>query len=93
MRYRRWLAVVAVVTWTLLPLLPLLLWSFSAGWHWPALLPERWSGRTWNYLLSPTTRVLQALITSTTLAVVVTILALAMGLPAALALGRYRMSC
>jgi ABC-type spermidine/putrescine transport system permease subunit II len=80
--------VALVVAWTLLPLLPLPLWSLSGRWRWPDLLPERWSGRAWAYLLSPTAQALPALITSVLLAMTVTVLALAVGLPAALALGR-----
>ncbi|MCU0491875.1 MAG: ABC transporter permease subunit [Chloroflexaceae bacterium] len=86
----RWFAILAVVVWTLLPLLPLPLWSFSGGWRWPALLPERWSSRAWAFVLSPEARALPALFTSLALALLVTLLALAAGLPAALALGRTR---
>jgi putative spermidine/putrescine transport system permease protein len=88
MRHVRFLIISAVVAWTLLPLLPLPLWSLSGGWRWPDLLPERWSGRAWAYLLSPTAQALPALITSVLLAAAVTVLALAAGVPAALVLGR-----
>ncbi len=87
-RFHR-LALINIVLWTLLPLLPLPIWAFSAGWRWPDLLPEHWSIRAWSYLLSPATRTLPALITSVGLATVVTILALVVGIPAALALSRY----
>jgi putative spermidine/putrescine transport system permease protein len=87
---RRFPFVVAVAAvWTLLPLVPLLLWSWSGGWPWPALLPPRWSGRAWNYLLSPSTRALPALATSITLSGGVAALALVLGVPAALGLARY----
>ena len=89
-RYARAFGLVLAVGWTLLPLIPLPLWSFSAGWRWPALLPAQWSARPWAYLLSPATRTLPALGASVVLAGLVTALALATGIPAALALGSYR---
>jgi putative spermidine/putrescine transport system permease protein len=83
-----WLFVVVMGLWTLLPLLPLPLWSFSGGWRWPALLPERWRGRAWEYVLSPGAQMLNGLGTSLVLAVGVALLALAVGAPAAQVLGR-----
>jgi putative spermidine/putrescine transport system permease protein len=87
-----WAALVGavIVGWTVLPLVPLPAWSLSVGWRWPALVPPAWSLRTWSYLLDPATRALPALWTSMLLALVVTVLAVVFGLPAALALGRYR---
>ncbi|MBC8161601.1 MAG: ABC transporter permease subunit [Roseiflexaceae bacterium] len=87
-RWLRPLLVVLIVGWVLLPLLPLPVWSVSAGWRWPDLLPQQLSGRAWAYVLSPTAQALPALLTSIVLALVVTALALAAGIPAALALGR-----
>lgn len=46
---RLFLAAAAVCI--LLPALLLLLWSFTARWSWPSLLPERWSARTARELL------------------------------------------
>jgi putative spermidine/putrescine transport system permease protein len=89
-RAGRWAIVALAVAWTLAPLLPLVPWSLSAGWRWPDLLPERWSGRAWAYLVSPGAQALPALLTSLALAAAVTLLALAAGLPAALALGQRR---
>jgi putative spermidine/putrescine transport system permease protein len=86
-RFRPFILLV-IAAWIVLPLLPLPLWSFSGGWRWPSLLPEQWSGRAWAYVLSPTAQALPALITSVLLALVVTGLALAAGVPAALAIGR-----
>lgn len=83
----RLLLLLAIAAWTLLPLLPLPLWSLSGGWRWPDLLPQEWSGRAWLYVLSPTARALPALVASVLLASVVTALSLVAGVPAALALG------
>ena len=85
----RWLFAL-VVAWTVLPLAPLPLWSFSGGWRWPALLPERWSGRAWSSVLAPGAQALPALLSSVLLALAVAALALLAGVPAALALGRHR---
>jgi putative spermidine/putrescine transport system permease protein len=90
MRRVRPLAFTLIIIWTLLPLLPLPILAFSAGWRWPDVLPEQWSMRAWSYLLTPTTRALPAVVTSALLAAAVTVLALGAGIPAALALGRYR---
>lgn len=87
-RALRPLLLLVVAAWIVLPLLPLPLWSWSGGWRWPDVLPEQWSGRAWGYVLSPTAQALPALLTSIVLGVVVTLVALAAGVPAALALGR-----
>ncbi len=79
-----------MLIWTVLPFLPLVLWAWSAGWRWPALLPQQWSGRAWSYLLSPPTHALPALATSIVLAGVVTVLSLVLGVPAALGLARWQ---
>lgn len=90
MNLRRRVLLVSVLFWTLVPLLALLLWSFSAGWRWPMLLPQAWSSRAWEALAQPGTRALPALLTSLGIALLATLLALGCGVPAALALGRYR---
>jgi putative spermidine/putrescine transport system permease protein len=90
LRFIRLWAIMVLAVWTVLPLLPLPLWSLGAGWRWPALLPADWSGRAWSYLFAPTTRALPALGTSLMLALATTLLALILGVPAAFALGRYR---
>jgi putative spermidine/putrescine transport system permease protein len=61
----------------------LLIWSFARSWYWPALLPREWSVRAWQYVFSPTADVFSALITSLSIALAVTILALLSALPAA----------
>lgn len=88
--FGRWSVAIGVVIWTLLPLLPLPLWSLSGGWRWPALLPQRWSGRAWAYVLSPGAQMLSGLRTSLLLAAVVALLALVLGAPVAQVLARRR---
>jgi putative spermidine/putrescine transport system permease protein len=79
-----------MVVGVLLPFVPLLVWSFAFRWRFPDLLPERWSLRAWAYLASPESQVGPALLTSTLLAVAVTLLAALVGVPAGRALGLHR---
>ena len=82
-------AVAAMLAGTLLPLLPLLLWAVAGRWPYPDLLPERTSGRGLRLLLDPSSQVVRGFITSVGVAVAVTVLALAVGVPAGRALGLY----
>jgi len=84
----RCILVASMAIWTLAPLISLPFWSFSASWRWPDLLPQEWSLRAWSYIISPGAQALAALSTSLILVLIVTLLALAAGIPAALALGR-----
>jgi putative spermidine/putrescine transport system permease protein len=81
---------VAIAAAVLLPLMPLILWSFAFNWFFPALWPQRWSLDAWRYVLSPSSRVGEALVTSTALALAVVVLCVLVGLPAARSLGLYR---
>jgi putative spermidine/putrescine transport system permease protein len=80
-----WLIVVGVLA----PLVPLLLWSVSSHWRYPSLLPGQLTGRGWRLLTDPHSEVLTGLLTSTAIGLVVTVLAVAIGLPAGRALGLY----
>jgi putative spermidine/putrescine transport system permease protein len=71
----------------LLPLLPLLVWSFGGRWFFPALWPQAWSLDAWRYVLSPSSQVAEALLTSTLVALATVALCVALGLPAARGLG------
>jgi putative spermidine/putrescine transport system permease protein len=86
---RRRAAVAALLAGTLLPLLPLLLWAVAGRWTYPALLPESTSGRGLRLLLDPGSEVLTGLVTSASVGITVTLLALAVGVPAGRALGLY----
>lgn len=72
----------------ILPLVPLLIWPFSSGWTFPQLLPEVVNLRAWDYLFSPASRLGRALVNSSVIAVVVTGLCAAVGIPAARTLAR-----
>jgi len=70
-----------------LPLVPLLAWSVSQKWFFPALLPPEASWRAWRYVLSPASRVSAALGNSAAIALIVTAVDVALGVPAGRVLG------
>lgn len=74
----------------LLPLLPLIIWAFSQRWLFPAPLPSEWGLRAWRYILDPNTRVLDALANSLAVALIATVLALLIAIPAGRVLGLAR---
>lgn len=86
----RTLAAVVLVTWLVLPLVPLVVWSFARGWRFPAVIPNDWSLTAWRFVLSPGSDVVQALSTSLVIALATTTLAVVIGIPAGRALGLYR---
>ncbi|MDR3364617.1 MAG: ABC transporter permease subunit [Clostridiales Family XIII bacterium] len=69
----------------LLPLIPLLMWSFATFWRWPAIVPA-FDGGYWPRLFSDT-RILPALRNSLALSALVTFLSIALGFFAAKNLG------
>jgi len=71
------------------PIALLAVYSLAQSWFWPALLPARWSGRAWVYVSSADSGVAAAVGVSLTIAVVVSILALLVSVPAARALAWY----
>lgn len=73
-----------------MPFVPLVLWSFSAGWRWPDLWPETFALRAWEYVLSPTAGTGSGWVTSLQIAFAVTGCNLILALPAANAIARYR---
>lgn len=87
---RRTVGLTVLVVGLLLPFVPLVMWSFSATWRFPALLPQRTSARALSILTDPGTQVLTGLETSAAIAVSVAVLAGAIGLAAGRALGLYR---
>lgn len=89
-RIARNLVLIAIVVSAIVPMLPLMVWSFSHGWHYPDLLPKEWSVRGWHYITQPYSRVTPGLINSVLIATVVTLLAFPIAIPAARALGLYR---
>ena len=89
-RVVRWFALFMIIIWVVAPFVPLWLWSFSLRWRLPAFLPEAWSTRAWLYLLKPSSGVLDATIDSMVIAVVVTVVSVAIAIPAGRSLGLYQ---
>jgi putative spermidine/putrescine transport system permease protein len=73
---------------TVLPLVPLVIWSLAFAWRWPDLLPGEWSGRAWRYVFAPTTGVRPGITTSVLLAVLTMLVSVTIGTPAGIVLGR-----
>jgi putative spermidine/putrescine transport system permease protein len=84
------LLIIGLVGGLLLPFAPLLIWSFSQRWYFPALLPTEWGWRAWQYVFAPGSRVLPALLYSIFIGLTVTGLSALIGIPAGRALGLHR---
>lgn len=82
--------VAVLVTGALLPLVPLVVWAFAGQWRYPALRPQQLSLRGIRLLIDPRSQIPQAMITSTSIAATVAVLAAAIGFPAGRAIGLYR---
>lgn len=79
------------------PFIPLIIQSFAFRWAWPDMLPGTWwleqreksmLPLAWDYVLSPHSRVLEATLNTVFIGLVVTIICLAICLPAARVLAR-----
>ena len=81
--------VFALSAFLLLPLLTLVLWAFTDEWRYPSVLPQSYSLRWWDWVLTNGdvgTAVRNSFIT----APIVTLIAAVVCLPAAYAFSRYR---
>jgi putative spermidine/putrescine transport system permease protein len=79
-----------LIVWLVLPLVPLVIWSFARGWRFPSLLPNQWSLQAWEFALSARSGVLESLGVTLFIAVTATMLSILIGVPAGRALGLYR---
>lgn len=73
----------------LTPLTIIFIWSFAKNWPWPKLLPSELGLRGWKYFFSPSSKSIDTLLFSIYLSMVVTILTLAITIPASKALAFY----
>ena len=89
-RALRTLAVAALTLWLILPLVPLVVWSFAKGWRFPSLTPQEWTLQAWRIALSDRTGVLESLWVTGAIALLVTLLAILIGVPAGRALGQHQ---
>jgi putative spermidine/putrescine transport system permease protein len=85
----RWLGALLIAIVVLAPIIPQIIWSFAFRWFFPSLLPSHWSMDSWQYVFSTSSRVGEGLINSLIIAVIVSILSILVGLPAARALALY----
>jgi putative spermidine/putrescine transport system permease protein len=89
-RVLRWAVVAGILLGVVLPLVPLVMWSFSRRWFFPALLPPETTARAWRYVLSSDSGVIAALGNSTAIALIVTAVDVLLGVPAGRVLGTVR---
>jgi putative spermidine/putrescine transport system permease protein len=81
-RVYRHVVIAGICVVVVLPILPLLIQSFSRQWFYPALVPPALDLRAWRYILAPEARVLRATLNSLAIALIVTILCILIGVPA-----------
>ncbi|WP_240549572.1 ABC transporter permease [Devosia salina] len=88
---------ILIVGFILGPFLPLIIQSLAFRWAWPDLLPGTWwmeqrevsrMPLAWDYVLSPYSRILEATINTVVIGGIVTVICLAICLPAARVLAR-----
>lgn len=91
-RTARRVGLALLLVWTVLPLLPLLVWSVAGEWRYPSLLPTAYSSRALRFVVSDASGVREGLVTSAVIAVSVAVVATVIGAAAgrALALHRFR---
>ncbi len=82
-------AVTSIVVFVGLPIITLFVWSFAFRWNFPNMLPSEWGNRAWTYVADDSSRVFEGLWNSTKLGVLVTLMAIIVGLPASRALGQH----
>lgn len=89
LRALHYCAVILLIFLLLTPLLAFLFNAFSFRWFYPQLFPNELSLRAWESTFSANSKVPEALLNSTILALGVTMSSVVIGLPAARALGLY----
>ena len=90
MAHLRRMAAIVLISWLVLPLVPLAIWSFARGWTFPNLLPQNWTLQPWAFALSPQSGVLHSLGLTIGIALAATALSVLLGVPAGRALGQYK---
>lgn len=90
---RSWLTravVLGVIVSVTVPIAVLLVWSFAFRWSFPDVIPEQWGLDAWSYTFGTSSQVGEGLWNSLVVGLIVTALAIVIGLPAGRALGQYR---
>ena len=86
----RRLTLIAIYLAVLAPLIPQIIWSFAFRWYFPDLLPSEWGLKAWIYTFSSASRVGEGFLNSLLIALIVSLLSILVGVPAARALALYR---
>jgi putative spermidine/putrescine transport system permease protein len=86
----RRLTLIAIYLAVLAPLIPQIIWSFAFRWYFPDLLPGEWGWKAWSYTFSSASRVGEGFLNSLLIALIVSLLSILVGVPAARALALYR---
>ncbi|MGP1396102.1 MAG: ABC transporter permease [Inquilinaceae bacterium] len=86
----RWVSIALLLSWLVLPMVPLFIWSFSHSWFFPDVLPAELSLRAWSYVLSPTSGVIASLWDTALISAGATLLSILVGVPAGRALGQHK---
>lgn len=86
----QWAVVVSIIVGVIAPLVPLAIWSFSFRWYFPNLLPAELSMRAWKYVFSDASGVPRATVNSVVVAISVTLLSIAIGIPGGRAMGLHK---
>jgi len=84
------LGVTALLALLVLPFVPLVLASLAESYFYPQVLPARWSTRAWQLVLDPDGATWAALLDTTTIAMSVALISLAIAIPAGRVLGTRR---
>ncbi len=77
------------VFWIFFPFLSIIIWSIAAGWRFPDLLPEEYSMRGYSVSFDPDGDIVRGVVTSTLIALIVGVLATAIGSAAGRAIAMY----
>ena len=85
----RWTVITLLLLWLILPMVPLVIWSFAFRWPFPLLWPESWSLRAWELAFTSTTGVLSAFWDSVLIATIVTLISVIISIPAGRGMGMY----
>ncbi len=85
----RGVAVWVLALWSVLPLVPLVIWSIAHGWRFPDILPAKTTLAAWSFALSDASGVLVSLGVTAGIAATTTLVSLVIALPAARVLGMH----
>ena len=87
----RHIVLFVILLTVVVPFVPLLLWSLSEQWFFPAVIPQQFGLRAWEYIFSTTgQQIINGLAASFSVATATSVMSLAFGIPAGRALGLYQ---